>query len=112
MADGVTIRFGLADGSLAAPVQVGAGVTGHAVRVVDLDFDGIADLLVGEGAGDFRTFAVLLGGKNRTFQAVQRHGTVGIVAFALDDVDGDGALDLIGARPSPALSDLVVFRHR
>jgi Bacterial Ig-like domain (group 3)/FG-GAP-like repeat len=83
----------------------GLGTYGSPVAVVDLNGDGIADVLASSGDG----LAVLVGGPNLTFSSPQHfalagnsHGYVPFIPYAnsLTDITGDGITDITTAGPN------------
>lgn len=85
------IRFrGFGDGSYSAGTNIGSG--GGRMHMLDLDGDGILELLVGVEFGA----AVYRGAPDETFTFVGTYGGEGPPSgFALADYDGDRELDLI-----------------
>jgi len=100
----LSVFLGVGDGTLSAEVVYSAGVEPWSVAVGDLNGDGVADLVVGNGPGFDGTnsdLSVLLGNGDGTFAAEQRFATgAGVRSVALGDFDGDGATDVAVANGS------------
>ena len=94
---GVLIFLGQGNGSFLPPVSYPAGVGPASLAVGDLNNDGLPDLVVGTGNGQFGyVLTVLLGNASHTFTAVP--GTFSTdfnpQSIALADLNGDGNLDV------------------
>ena len=94
---------GAGDGTFAPFETVASGtVMGH-VGIVDLDRDGVQDLVgttswLSGSTGAAAYFAVVRGSGGGTFAELQELGTVAEPeAFAAADLDGDGVLNLVAA---------------
>lgn len=89
----VSVRFGLGDGTFAAPVFYNVGPSPAGIKVADLDKDGHLDLLVANS--DDNTLGVLINSGTGAFrnQITYDTGTLP-VALTTADFDGDGYLDV------------------
>ena len=116
-----SVLLGFGDGTFSALAPLDVGEAPSSVVLGDLNGDGTPDLVTANAGfndtEDLRDVSVLLGRGNGTFAAEERYG-VGIkpVAVALEDLDGDGRLDLAtanaGSRFGSASDDVSVLLGR
>jgi len=86
----VSLLFGKADGTLAAPTDYSLPGNPSLVRLADVNGDGRLDVVT--VSSDVTTVTVLLGGG--ALRTVQTDAKTQPTAMALGDVNGDGKLDL------------------
>lgn len=76
---------------LGSPASFNASASGVALASGDFDRDGRADLAITNSTG----VNILLGNGDGTFKQPVAYGTVGSTAISVQDVDGDGLVDLV-----------------
>ncbi|MCU0224374.1 MAG: FG-GAP-like repeat-containing protein [Acidobacteria bacterium] len=104
--DALELLFGTGDGAFDRRTSVTEVADFNDLRIVDLDRDGIVDLL---GASYRFGFAWLRGRGDGTFDAAVRPPGGGVMSSATtSDVDLDGRLDIVGTDDSLGM---VIFRQ-
>src|ERR1700683_5461551 len=100
----ISILLGNGDGTFQPAVSYDAGGTPYAVAIGDVNGDGSLDLVVAGLPNSKSNFpegvvGILLGNGNGTFQAPVEHDSGGSLAdsIAVQDVNGDGKLDVVVA---------------
>ena len=106
----VGIRLGNGNGTFGPVTSYTLGNESRSIAVGDFNNDGKADLVVGQNSDD--NIAILLGNGDGTFQPPQFYGagagTLGPIAIAVGDFDGDGNADIATANnPSNTISILL-----
>ena len=96
---GIRILLGRGDGSFGAPITMPVADGAGPIVAADVNGDGVADLVVQEGAGNVRVYT---GKGDGTFLA---HGSPtvfdkGVGGLAVADFNGDGRMDLVIASGS------------
>lgn len=97
-AEEVAVRLGDGTGGFGPRLPaIPLGVGPRGVTVSDLDGDGVPDLVV--SSSEMQGATVLLGGGDGTFGAAAVYpasGANGVLRYEVADLDGDGAVDLVG----------------
>jgi hypothetical protein len=108
----VGVIFGAANGTLQSPASYPVGLTPGPPVLVDLNGDGVLDLVVAPSTGSSGNVSVLLGNGDGSFQAaVSLPAAAGAQSVAVGDFNGDGKPDLAVSIQSPTtfLPNFLVF---
>jgi hypothetical protein len=71
------------------------------MKLVDVNADGIADLVIGAAPPQGASVSVLLGNGDGTWQAPLNYGTFAANRVQVDDVNGDGKPDIVASISNP-----------
>jgi hypothetical protein len=91
--DGVVIVRGHADGSFTAEAALGAGTDPQAVAIVDVDGDGRADIVVGNGFG--KSVSILYGSATGFQPFVSVPVNQPVSSMAVEDFNNDSFVDVV-----------------
>jgi hypothetical protein len=106
---GIVILEGVGDGSFGPPISFNLGQEPASLDTVDLDLDGLSDVVVGE-TGKIQVLhdTTKPGAATVTFSGVALTAGTGPVGVATGDISGDGIPDILGlSRGSGTLSTFV-----
>jgi hypothetical protein len=107
----VSVYFGRADGTFAAPIDTNTGLPASDMALGDFNNDGKLDVAISNNGG--HTVQVLLGNGNGTFQPAETIQTDGsAVSIAASDFNNDGKMDLaVGvAQSAPFVNEVEVLQ--